>query len=121
MPAQPSHGDALFSLGSGRCRVQIVALSVLSTSTDGSSSKKEGLASLVAAQRSITPRVHSYMVALHQWTSSADHSLDLACGRLSAHAKLGLRMVATACPVIPRRHFIELHLARLNMARPSKD
>ncbi|KHE87333.1 hypothetical protein GE21DRAFT_1281703 [Neurospora crassa] len=39
------------------------------------------------------------MVALHQWTSSADHSLDLACGRLSAHAKLGLRMVATACPV----------------------
>lgn len=38
------------------------------------------------------------MVALHQWTSSADHSLDLACGRLSAHAKLGLCMVATAWP-----------------------
>lgn len=40
----------------------------------------------------------AYMVALHQWTSSAGHSLDLACGRLSAHAKLGLCMVATAWP-----------------------
>ena len=88
----PSHGFHLVFAAwhnqSWRClllslgRVQTVA-SVLSTS---SSSKKEGPASLVAAHCSITTS-SAYMVALHQWTSSAGHSLDLACGRLSAHAK----------------------------------
>ncbi|KAK3351764.1 hypothetical protein B0H65DRAFT_134194 [Neurospora tetraspora] len=82
--------------------------SVLSTSTDGSSKREEGPASLVAAQRSITPRVHTWWPCVNgrllqtthlTWRAGASPlpTLSSACVWSPLHG-----------PVIPRRHFIKL-------------
>lgn len=101
---------------------------LLSASTDGSSisnsnnGKKEGPASLVAAQRSITPRVRTWWPCINGHLLQTTHLTWRAGASLSTlKARLVYGRHCMALSFVPRRHFIKLHLpACLNMARPSK-
>ncbi|KAK3392012.1 hypothetical protein B0T20DRAFT_71592 [Sordaria brevicollis] len=88
-----------------------------------SNGKEKGPASLVAAQRSITPRVHTWWPCINGRLLQTTHLTWRAGASLvsTLKARLVYGRHCKALSFVPRRHFIKLHLpACLNMARPSK-
>lgn len=123
--AQGSHGDAFFLSPIPRCccRVQTVAVCLLSASTDGSSSssKKEGPASLVAAQSSITPRVHTWWPCINGRLLQTTHLTWRAGASLpTLKARLVYGRHCMALSFVPRRHFIKLYLPALTWPAPPR-